>query len=149
MIDTIKNIFKKESHQEWSERNAYKLAKWSKLVRAKYNHTCVACGYKPQKANGEWLSGIKLEAHHIIPKSKSRKLALKISNGVALCEVCHRTGDDSYHAIHGVKGSKRMFNRWLRAKRGKGLSSSYLRDISIGVAVLIVVALVAILILKG
>jgi len=97
--------------------------------------------------NDKWLSNIKLEAHHIIPKSKNRKLALRVSNGVALCSRCHRTDSDSYHAVHGIKGSKRMFNRWLRAKRG--VPNNYIRNISIGVAIIIIVAVGAILILKG
>jgi 5-methylcytosine-specific restriction endonuclease McrA len=95
-----------------TSRGASKLSKWAKKIYKKNNYTCVACGYR---AGGN----LRLEAHHIVPKSINPQLAYRISNGVTLCSECHRTDDYAYHAVHGVKGSKEMFDRWLSEKRGE------------------------------
>jgi hypothetical protein len=95
-----------------TSRGTYKLNKWAKKVYRKNNYTCVACGYRD---NGD----LNLEAHHIVPKSINPRLAYRVSNGVALCSKCHRTDDDAYHAVYGIKGSQQLFDRWLSAKRGK------------------------------
>ena len=101
-----------------TSRGASKLSKWAKKVYKKNNYTCVACGYK---AGGE----LRLEAHHIVPKSINPQLAYRVYNGMTLCSACHRTDDDAYHAVHGVKGSKEMFDRWLSLKRGEVIKSDF------------------------
>ena len=101
-----------------TSRGVSKLSKWAKKIYKKNNYTCVACGYK---AGGK----LRLEAHHIVPKSISPGLAYRISNGITLCSQCHRTDDDAYHAVYGVKGSKEMFETWLSEKRGDVIKSGF------------------------
>jgi hypothetical protein len=89
-----------------SKEGANKLSKWAKRVYIKHNYTCFRCGYK---AGGS----LKIEAHHIYPKSKYPRKAFDISNGICLCEECHRTAKDSYHTMYGVNGSQKQFKEWL------------------------------------
>lgn len=55
------------------------LDRWSKLVRLRDHHVCVACG-----------SLRHLQAHHwIMNKGRSLRTAFLIDNGVTLCSYCH------------------------------------------------------------
>jgi len=130
---------RKETHQEWVARNKFELAKWSLKVRARDNHTCQACGYKPKKEKGEWESTNKLNAHHIIPKWKSHSLAFNLKNGITLCDECHTEGKHAYHRLYGYKrGSKRLFYRWLRGVRGESYKINFLTYFAVMIFVIIV-----------
>lgn len=63
--------------------DAYRLSKWSKLVRERDNNTCYMCG-RPV-VDGSFQS------HHIRPKSRPEfcHLVYDLSNGITLCVVCH------------------------------------------------------------
>ena len=54
------------------------LKNWRKKVYQRDGYKCKYCGSQ------EYLN-----AHHIIPFSKNKKLAFEISNGITLCEKCH------------------------------------------------------------
>lgn len=60
----------------------YALSDWSRVIKKNHND-CVVCGSKE-----------KLEAHHILLKSKYPKLALNVNNGVTLCKEHH-------YEVHG------------------------------------------------
>lgn len=52
---------------------------WRKAVFERDEFRCKTCG----------VVGGKLEAHHIIPVRRNRKLLFEITNGITLCELCH------------------------------------------------------------
>ena len=53
---------------------------WRKSVFERDDYTCKRCGKR----------GVKLNAHHIMQFAYYPKLRLETSNGVALCEDCHK-----------------------------------------------------------
>jgi len=53
------------------------LTAWAKQVK-KETKSCCYCGSRE-----------RLQAHHILSKSKHSEFALFLNNGIALCEVCH------------------------------------------------------------
>lgn len=55
--------------------------KWAKEVKRLYGYTCVNCG--------RTFENDCMQAHHIVPRSKDRKLENILENGVALCHWCH------------------------------------------------------------
>ena len=61
-------------------RNSEEYIKWRNRVFTRDNWTCQMCGRR----------GIKLNAHHIKPFAKYKKLRLVVSNGITLCERCHK-----------------------------------------------------------
>ena len=61
-------------------RNSIDALNFRKDVMDRDNYTCQKCGKR----------GGKLNAHHIIPLSKDASLSGDITNGVTLCEECHK-----------------------------------------------------------
>ena len=120
--------------KKYYKENPAKLTKWAKQVYKKDKYTCLKCGYK---AGGD----LKLEAHHIYPKAIYPRKAYDVSNGATLCEVCHRTGKHSYHALNGNKGNRKMFNKWLTDVK--------LDFMFLGLVVVAIVVVAIIVILKG
>ena len=57
------------------------MKKWRDSVFARDDYTCQHCGDN---------SGGNLNAHHIIPFSKDESLRFEVSNGITLCEKCHK-----------------------------------------------------------
>lgn len=58
-------------------------AMWSKVIRTKYNHTCIMCSKNKDK-------GDLIHAHHAVKRKASGNQArYDIRNGVALCYECH------------------------------------------------------------
>jgi hypothetical protein len=92
----------KEKHPNWkggvvSEResfNASKIAKdWRVSVFERDSYTCQKCGQ----------IGGKLNAHHIVQFAVSKESRADISNGITLCEKCHR----EVHKLLGKKKTKK------------------------------------------
>lgn len=54
------------------------VSQWSTQVKASFNNRCQYCG-----------SVLKVQAHHIKPKSVHPELINDLENGIALCSVCH------------------------------------------------------------
>lgn len=67
-----------KSKQDLRRTSAYQ--KWRKSVFERDRYTCQVCGQV----------GGRLNAHHIKLFSKYPQLRLKLSNGLTLCESCHR-----------------------------------------------------------
>lgn len=62
--------------------------KWAKQVKERDKYVCQHCGTTK-----------KLEAHHKVPVGDDPKLAGEISNGITLCDKCHR----KVHQNEGLK----------------------------------------------
>jgi len=71
------------------------LRKWRVQVLKRDDHECQMCGATE-----------RLEAHHIRPKALYPDLALQVTNGVALCFVCHR------YCVHG--GNSFDLSNWSK-----------------------------------
>ena len=61
-------------------RNSSRFKQWRKLVFKRDNWTCWICREK----------GVILHPHHLKSFSKYPKLRFKVSNGLTLCNFCHR-----------------------------------------------------------
>lgn len=61
-------------------RKSVEYSKWRTAVFVRDEYTCQICGQV----------GGRLNAHHIKLFSKYPKLRLKVSNGLTLCESCHK-----------------------------------------------------------
>ena len=75
----------------------HNIKKWSEAVKERDGNRCRKCGVPPG-VKGFSLS-CRLVAHHIKARSTHPHLALKMSNGITLCEECHRpsrVGTQSY-----------------------------------------------------
>jgi len=61
--------------------SGWRSQRWSKDVIKKYGK-CLACG-----------SVVKLQAHHILPKSLFPEKMYDVDNGICLCKECHKKTD--------------------------------------------------------
>ena len=61
-------------------RKSAEYSEWRRSVYRRDNHTCRNCGAR----------GVKLHAHHIKSFSAHADLRLVVSNGLTLCEKCHK-----------------------------------------------------------
>lgn len=75
------------------KRKYYSYKEWVKNVYKRDNYTCQSC----------WQYSGKLNAHHIMPYRAYPELRVELSNGITLCDFCHRT----FHSIYNTQG----FNR--------------------------------------
>lgn len=76
---------------------------WRNLVFERDGYTCQCCGARNQKGRG---SSIVLEAHHIESWSDRPELRYEVSNGITLCNLCHR-GPKGFHSIYGYTNNTR------------------------------------------
>lgn len=93
----MSNFFKGENSPNWIKdrsklKNPKHSIRWSKLmndwrksVYLRDNYTCALCGNRSSKNNS-----VVLNAHHIRTFKKYPELRFEISNGVTLCEKCHK-----------------------------------------------------------
>jgi len=71
---------------ERDRRNSPEYAEWRNLVFERDKYECVECGQV----------GGKLNAHHVKPYKKYVDLRLDVSNGITMCETCHRAAHGSH-----------------------------------------------------
>lgn len=62
------------------QRDSPEYAEWRTEVFNRDNYTCQSCG----------IRGGELNAHHVKSFAKHKKLRTVLSNGITLCEPCHR-----------------------------------------------------------
>lgn len=67
-------------------RKSKKYAAWRMAVYQRDMFTCQACTRE----------GVYLNAHHVEPWSKNRKLRYDVDNGMTLCGSCHQQLHDKY-----------------------------------------------------
>ena len=100
---------KKENHPRWRSdlsaddraRKRLNQPEWSKAVFKKDNYSCVKCG-----------SNKKLHAHHLVGFARFPERRCDVTNGVALCQLCHR----EFHSKYGTtKFSRSNFFEWMEA----------------------------------
>ena len=60
------------------------------------NYTCQICGDN---------SGSNLNAHHFEGYAKNKKLRTIVSNGITLCEFCHK----EFHNEYGYNNTREQF----------------------------------------
>jgi 5-methylcytosine-specific restriction endonuclease McrA len=89
------------------------LQQWRATVMSRDLNTCRHCGKKGKVA------------HHIKPKSKYKKLALDIENGVTLCHTCH--GQEHQMSIDEATG---LFMPRIKVKGGSPGGDSKNRNTS-------------------
>jgi len=82
---------------------SYKYRIWREKVFARDNWVCQKCGAR----NGGGIE-VYLEAHHIKPFNKFKKLVYVVSNGITLCKKCHYLTDTyggkaNYHFAEEAK----------------------------------------------
>ena len=65
--------------KEREKRSSASVKEWRRKVLSRDGYECQRCG-----------SGKRLHVHHIIPWSRSVVKRVNVSNGVTLCEVCHK-----------------------------------------------------------
>lgn len=70
-------------------RNSQEYKQWRKKVFERDDYTCRVCN----KKNGQGKA-VYLEAHHIRDFANHQELRFEVSNGLTLCEDCHRLTDN-------------------------------------------------------
>ena len=78
----------KSKEERIQERKTAEYSRWRRGVFESDDYTCQDCGER----------GGKLNAHHIVPFSVDESLSLEPSNGVTLCEECHK----QIHSAEGI-----------------------------------------------
>ena len=72
-------------------RNSFEMREWRKKVYKKDNYTCWICE----------IRGGEIHAHHLKKFSNYPKLRFKVSNGLTLCEFCHKTYTEFGNILKG------------------------------------------------
>ena len=88
----------RESNKE--KRSFQKYYEWRDNVFARDSFTCQKCGDN---------IGGNLNAHHIESYADNPSLRIELSNGVTLCEDCHK----DFHHNYGNHSTRAKFNEWM------------------------------------
>lgn len=94
------------------KRNFSETGRWREAVYLRDNFTCQCCLKRGR---------IELNAHHIKGYANYPHLRFERSNGVTLCQNCHK----DYHHIYGRSATLHSFYRWI--------SRAYLDQVSKGI----------------
>lgn len=76
--------------QRSKRRELPEYREWQKKVYKKYHYKCVVCG-----------SVKKINAHHLVGYNDNINLRIILSNGVCVCDKCHKL----FHSIYGKKNN--------------------------------------------
>ena len=89
----------REEKRDYPEYNTF-----VKKVFARDNYTCQCC-----KRDGNIIN-LKLEAHHLDGYDWCKEKRTDETNGITLCEDCHK----NFHSIYGYgNNTKEQFNEWI------------------------------------
>ena len=81
MFEEIRSELDKERRQSIEGRHCSEYKAWRRAVFERDDFTCQTCGKR----------GIKLNAHHKKSYAWYPELRYDISNGITLCEACHKS----------------------------------------------------------
>ena len=94
------NLTKEE---RYLHRRYFEYNKWRKSVFERDNYTCQYCGTKRSPFN----------AHHLNGHDKFIELRTEITNGITLCEICHK----EFHRLYGRGNNTEMqFTNFINKK---------------------------------
>ena len=95
-----------------------KIKKWAKAVKTRDSYTCVRCDTVG--------SGQHINAHHIVPKAYFAEKAFDISNGITLCNSCHKNlhADLDRITLEGIKLTQVGFQDHAKQFIADGQASS-------------------------
>lgn len=79
-FESIKPKLDAEIRESKEGRNSEEYKLWRASVFSRDNFTCQICGRR----------GVRLNAHHIKSYADHRELRYVVSNGITLCEPCHK-----------------------------------------------------------
>ena len=100
--------FDKTEEEREERRKVEGYSQWIKDVYKKDNYTCQCCGAR--NGNGK---KIKLNAHHKDGYNWCIERRVDVTNGVTLCEDCHK----EFHKIYGKKdNTEEQYNEWINNK---------------------------------
>lgn len=114
--DCSKKHHKKENHPSWLEdrnnlknpkkslRESTEMQEWRKTVFSRDNWTCLWCGDRSRSKHK-----VVLNAHHIKRVADFPDSAFHLSNGITLCESCHKK------TYQHEPDFEKMFNTMLEA----------------------------------
>lgn len=85
-----------------SKRKYPEYIKWRREVYEKNNYICNKCGERHN-----------LNAHHIENYASNPKLRIALSNGITLCEDCHKDFHHQYGYINNTRKQLIEFMGWL------------------------------------
>lgn len=105
----------KDKHPQWNanrtheqrikERKTFEVSQWRKSVFKRDDYICQCCGYD---------KGNILVSHHLYSYDEYEALRTDISNGVTLCENCHK----DFHSKCGYgSNTKEQFEEYLKTRR--------------------------------
>jgi len=106
------------------KRRSKKYVAWRLQVYQRDGYTCQAC----QREN------VYLNAHHVVPWSKNKKLRYDVANGMTLCGSCHQ----QLHEKYGVSVNEKVLwyfilkeKKLLKPPTGKyGQNNKYKKKIT-------------------
>ena len=79
-------------HRTYRRNNRGPDSAWANAVKQRDNYTCRVCLKKDH---------VRIVAHHINSYGKFPELRLELTNGITLCEDCHR----AFHSLYGKGGN--------------------------------------------
>lgn len=82
---TLWSGYERKTSANKAARKTRQYKEWREAVYKRDNYTCQECGAK--SGNGKT---IVLHPHHIQPFATFPELRYEVSNGITLCDVCHR-----------------------------------------------------------
>ena len=103
------HFYNKDLTDEERERGRYieGYKEWGCEVKKQYNFTCDICGESP--------SGL-LRSHHLESYDSNKELRTDISNGVCLCDKCHK----EFHHIYGYGNNTKQQYIEFKERKQRG-----------------------------
>ncbi len=92
---------KEESEEDKNRAKCPKYIKRRNKVFAKDNYTCQCCG----------TVRIKIQAHHVFSFHSHKHLRYITTNGITLCENCHKKFHKEYKYTNNTK---KQLNKFLK-----------------------------------